>query len=671
MLPSITKANSGKSPPKSSTIRSIGYSDTVDSADEFTAWRDSSGAPSDKRFTATYLRHTIGEGDDKFSGTGTVREAEVTQAGGVVGYFGSEQYLINKELRRAVTELQNAAEGMHESHHERCIAMKEDTDRMNNQIFKEVERYQQQMKWDSNIGLGVADVCEEMHLLTSPATFAELGPVIKVPPIYALVPNLNELLIALLRPARLEQVMATLAEIIVPLTGREDLVEQVRTVHKMVHTDVLKLVAQELAKSQPIVAQLHRDLEVTERERQMALQLNNIPEATEKHLKSVDILEKLIAIIRARLHELMVGSGDPQTFFNMMGGLRKGMVDDLQALKAEKARLKELLGKDLDGLQRGMDRKMKEEEEHAAAAKKRLDASADKMEALLLQQDAVWAQVLELMDKLKRLGEDHTAQANVHMRVVEEEAKHQQTYAELMEASTAHLTYLHDAMKHTDAALTLVQALEDYFNQATQRIRDKHIEENLAALKTKEMQHYCEVFRQYGLIAGDLLDRKEKRLAGTKKLLRTLDFGTEMATEALDDDLEKYERDTREYRLRADQLQREIVYLRNNLECAAADFKATEEMLEEAGMEFKPPGIEMQEALIDKKKNFLERRRQVLYVDQKELDVHSTEIRKLDSQVRSQMDIVAERRELIKTRKCGSPSAADASPASPVEGLSP
>lgn len=41
----------------------------------------------------------------------------------------------------------------------------------------------------------------------------------------------------------------------------------------------------------------------------------------------------------------------------------------------------------------------------------------------------------------------------------------------------------------------------------------------------------------------------------------------------------------------------------------------------------------MQEALIDKKKNFLERRRQVLYVDQKELDVHSTEIRKLDSQV--------------------------------------
>lgn len=39
--------------------------------------------------------------------------------------------------------------------------------------------------------------------------------------------------------------------------------------------------------------------------------------------------------------------------------------------------------------------------------------------------------------------------------------------------------------------------------------------------------------------------RKEKRLAGTKKLLRTLDFGTEMATEALDDDLEKYERDTR------------------------------------------------------------------------------------------------------------------------------
>lgn len=52
-------------------------------------------------------------------------------------------------------------------------------------------------------------------------------------------------------PGRLEQVMATLAEIIVPLTGREDLVEQVRTVHKMVHTDVLKLVAQELAVCPP------------------------------------------------------------------------------------------------------------------------------------------------------------------------------------------------------------------------------------------------------------------------------------------------------------------------------------------------------------------------------------------------------------------------------------
>eukprot|EP00668_Euglena_longa_P046503 GGOE01062188.1.p1 GENE.GGOE01062188.1~~GGOE01062188.1.p1 ORF type:complete len:672 (-),score=285.90 GGOE01062188.1:287-2302(-) len=671
MLPTISKANSGRSPPKTSTVRSIGYSDTVDSADEFTAWRDSSGASSDKKFATTYLRHTMGEGDDKFARTGTVREAEVTQGGGVVSYFGSEQYLINKELKRAVAELQNAAEGMHEGHHERCIAMKEDTDRMNNQIFQEVVRFQQQMKWDSKIGLGVADVCEEMQLLTSPASFEDLGPEIKVPPIYALVPTLNELLIAMLRPARLEQVMAALGEIIFPLTGNDELVEQVRMVHKMVHTDVLKLVAQELAKSQPIVAQLHRDLEVTERERQMALQLNNIPEATEKHLKSVDLLEKLIVVIRERLHELMTGSGDPQTFFNLLGGLRKGMVDDLQALKEGKAKLKEMLAKDVDSLQRGIDQKLGEEEQHLVTAKKQLDRSADRLEQLLMQQDAVWGQVLDLVDKLKTLGEEHTVQTNAHIRLVEEEAKHQQTYAELMETSTSHLAYLHDAMKHTDAALTMISALEDYFNQATQRIHDKHIEESLAALKVKEMQHYCDVVRQYGLIAGDLLDRKEKRLAGTKKLLRTLDFGTEMATEALDDDLEKYERDTREYRLRADQLQREMVYLRYNLDNANADFKATEEMLEEAGIDFKPPSIEMQEALIDKKKNFLERRRQVLFIDQKELDGHSTEIRKLDSQVRSQQDIVAERREQIKTRKCGSPSAADASPTSPAGGLHP
>ena len=52
--------------------------------------------------------------------------------------------------------------------------------------------------------------------------------------------------------------------------------------------------------------------EATERERNMALQLNNIPEATEKHLKSVELLEKLLALIRERLNELMLGSGDPQ-----------------------------------------------------------------------------------------------------------------------------------------------------------------------------------------------------------------------------------------------------------------------------------------------------------------------------------------------------------------------
>ena len=45
------------------------------------------------------------------------------------------------------------------------------------------------------------------------------------------------------------------------------------------------------------------------------------------------------------------------------------------------------------------------------------------------------------------------------------------------------------------------------FFAAIQRIRDKRIEEQLDELKVKEMQKYCEVFRQYCLVAGDLSDR--------------------------------------------------------------------------------------------------------------------------------------------------------------------
>jgi hypothetical protein len=46
-----------------------------------------------------------------------VREAELK--GTVRGYFGSEQPLVNEELRQAIALLLHEAEGMHINHHDR------------------------------------------------------------------------------------------------------------------------------------------------------------------------------------------------------------------------------------------------------------------------------------------------------------------------------------------------------------------------------------------------------------------------------------------------------------------------------------------------------------------------------------------------------------------------
>ena len=40
-----------------------------------------------------------------------------------------------------------------------------------------------------------------------------------------------------------------------------------------------------------------------------------------------------------------------------------------------------------------------------------------------------------------------------------------------------------------------------------QKAKDKHVGDKLEKLKLDEMQKYCEVFRKYGLVAGDLIDR--------------------------------------------------------------------------------------------------------------------------------------------------------------------
>lgn len=601
-------------------------------------------------YSKSQMRRGTDEDGAKNCDTSIVREAQVD--GATVGYYGSEQTLINRELKQGIVDIESIIEGMHISQIERCVVMKGDMGKVHEQCIRKVDGYQREMQWGVSLGYGIEELCEQLSLAITPGAISALGEPPKIPALYSLVPLLNEMLASELRSIRLDQVCNQLSGMIDPLTnGHFDLIGPITQMMKLVHTDVLAVVVEELKATSPRLQELLKELDLNERERNLALQLNDVQEASSRHLRSVQLLEDLIELIRKRLNDLMLGTGDPEDFSSSYGGITKESTAILKNFKMKKEELKTGIESDIETTKLGLLQEAAKDSEQAEAADESFKESMELLQKNVVQQDTLWNSMLESMDQMKKLGEDRASQVQAHIEMVEKEAKRRYVYADFVTAANLHLTNLHEALKHTEAAHQMACAVDNYFSQGFAKAKAKSVEEKLDQMKIKEMQQYCEVFRKYCLTAGDLVDRKEKRLNGINRLLKNLDFELSMATETLDGDREKYEKDSKEYRRRGEQLLKEILRLKASLEHATADFRVTEEQLEESGIDFVPPELELQEYMAEKKRNYLEKKRALLYDDQQELDRDSTEVRKLDSQVKTTADVTQERREILKTRR--------------------
>jgi len=397
--------------------------------------------------------------------------------------------------------------------------------------------------------------------------------------------------------------------------------------------------------------ELMREVDNCEREREAALKTDNIALAQERHHQSVELLWQLIVSTRDRLNEVMMGSNDPDNFRSDFDRFQVDVIGSLAQFKVEKENMKEDIAHDLRVLKETLDERRIANEQAIERAREWQHASNIRLGENARKQDEVWAQVCAMVSDLKKLGEERTKEVQIHIEMHDKEEQRRYEHEDFVLINNKHVKTLEDVMRHTESAIRFTYAIDEYFSQGIQSVQEKRVDVILDEMKATEQKRYFDVFRRYALVTDELIDRKEKRLNGLQRMIRNMEYQQEMAIETLDNDVENYAEQIRQLKDKRDTTQKTIARLQTNMDRAMADFSATEGLMEEMGIEYHPPALEIHEKQIKRRKDFLEKRRQFLDKEQNEIDQDTTDIRKMNSRQNVEHETHAKRKAERERRK--------------------
>lgn len=426
------------------------------------------------------------------------------------------------------------------------------------------------------------------------------------------VPAVHKILLDLLsekcdknRRIELDRVLRKIASI----HDKEDLVDVILPLHDLNFSDLLlgNHIWQQLGLTDQTVKELQQRIEDTDAKRQDALEKDEIILSEQLHEEVIRLLAEFIKCIQDRI-KIVEGQGSRPDLLTKLGLFKQGAYGTIEKFKTQQLKLKDRFAVDQTTLAEMDDALQAENKTKTLEFQRFQTSNADAITDNENRQADLFDQIVQLQAQMKALGDVRFELVNDRMDVTEKEAKRAALYTKQRQVHAEHAKVYVALQSRADQCLDLLKSTEEYVDKGSEAIwvNSEKIANHLATLLLDEKKNYLSVFRRYYLTCGELKYKKEKRQATIDRQVRHHEAQIEFAKETLDPDTKKYQKMKADVLVLREECEKKIWTLEQKMDAATDLFEPTAKSLDDSGISFLHPAIELEEINVSRRANMNE-----------------------------------------------------------------
>ena len=576
---------------------------------------------------------------------------ESTIQGKQIQYYSTEQGNQNMMLKASVAENEEQITTYFELQQEHAVNARVLLQERNKTRMERLKEYDDGYRWPETSSFTSDIMISDYELDVSMNRISSVTPDEEPPSVLPIPNTLQQLLQKPLSAVQRTAVEDSLDPV---LKGHlhdhnqctvHPLVTIILQLHELVHTDVLQFIKKELTKSGDKIGILMDQVNQTEQEQSEAIASEDIDKADKSHVATIALLEKLISQIRGRLSQIMMGSGDTNTYRGQYEQKEQEGTSTIRKLKSDNELLRTDIVSDLQTLVL----KGEQASEEAAVKTKLYEdfqkTSRQELSQNSRRQDEIWEDIERLLSEMRMLAEDRQNYLTHHLQVTEAEEKRKREYAEYSEVYAEHTRRLEDLLMSTETSLKLVGSVSDYFHKGCEVVASKNVESELQDIRMSELKRYLEVFRRYAIKGNDLLLKRKTRLQGIRRQIRNCEAQVALCSESLDPNRGRYKDELIRLSQEESSIDKIVSDMSERFAQQELEFTPTEDLLEELEIDFVPPRIENKEIESDHRKRLLKMNKQFVGKEQEEVDKEVTDLRKLHTDTSLGKEVISKKRQ--------------------------
>eukprot|EP01012_Entosiphon_sulcatum_P048551 TRINITY_DN67041_c0_g1_i1.p1 TRINITY_DN67041_c0_g1~~TRINITY_DN67041_c0_g1_i1.p1 ORF type:complete len:806 (-),score=176.31 TRINITY_DN67041_c0_g1_i1:60-2477(-) len=393
----------------------------------------------------------------------------------------------------------------------------------------------------------------------------------------------------------------------------KELIDAILYLHHIVATDPVTVagIMAAIAQSDELVRRLLSKIDDAEEGRQQALENDDMHRAESFHDESIKLQTQLIKLILDRLGKFASPGDDNQLLATVDANANRALANiGVERTTAET--ILKWIETDQGKLAKGAAEREKSFRDLCSDFDRLEQRTYLEVHNLEQKQDAVWQDIIELLLKIRAMSEQRKATVDKYVTEREVFERQKGEYERWVAVHAAHKKELEHLSQDVTEFTHLLINLELYVKTATATIHDRidKVAEEVNKLLFEEQKAYLKHFRRYYLTIGELLYRKEERLAEIEKMIEQNQFQLGLIRETLDPNAAMYKAHTMELTRLRDEVATKVEWLRDLGDTAEMDFQPTESALRKAGVDFLAPTIELQEQLATRKMKVADMREQ-------------------------------------------------------------
>lgn len=563
----------------------------------------------------------------------TPKESFINGIDGEPVTYSSQQLILNKNLRDAVINVERAAIKLAaQLVHVDAPESKRALDALNPVRAATMNEYSKIFAWPALPQVTPATLAQECNLQADlDAVMVRSSELSSATNAYRQAPGLlDELMkpVALLR--RKAEIKAELAPVSSLLlrdnTITDDLIIQL---HDIAQGDVFSFTRSELSHKQRELDALREDLTNTTAARNDALMANDVRGAETLAFREVDICEKIIERVRARVQTIYMCDSDVKEFCDKYAKTQE--LADVLLRKHEDdtkewvSRLQQDIARLTQAKEEATVRDVHDEEDH----QKKIEDSLVAIRSVQQQQTQNWEKVMELLEFHHTLCTQRSRMVEEHLALHSGEVARQANVGAWLAGCDELLEQLQQSSSSATSSMQWIGQIRTYVNQLCTQTENKRIDEEAWQMRVQEQLDYLDAYKHFKTVVDDINHRKELRIVSLNRVVRNFELQIKEATETLDPNTKKYQSEIAAALDEIAKAQESLVALKKRAQEQHTQWKLIEESLEESHVDFIPPDIAAEKELCEKKTAALAVARQFVNTEQETVDKDTMRLRKL------------------------------------------